>query len=388
MNADELMQIVQNGESSVVEFKTEEVHPNSLAEEIVAFANFEGGTVFIGVDDSGLITGCQRRDMEEFVINVCRNNVRPSLIPIIEKIAVDKKNVMAVRIPRGDTAYATSRGLYFIRIGSTKQTPTQIELLRLFQKRNILQYDESPVLKASANSIDIHKVNTYLKKMGQSSLNDEDEKALIHEFVNLSILTEMNEQYYPSLGGLLAFGKNPQKYFPSFTIMCGAYKGIDFLSETIREKELTGTLDELIEESLAFAKMTMEQKHVMDRGIQGRVEYAFSPEALREAIVNALCHRDYTITGSSVRFFVFQDRVEIRSPGGLPNTITLRNMCYRQFSRNQMIASFLSGYGYMERRGKGIQRMIRLSEQAGAECRISLSPDENEVLVVFQKPLE
>lgn len=257
-----------------------------------------------------------------------------------------------------------------------------------FKKQNMIQYDESPVLKASVNSIDIHKVNSYLGKMGQSFLNDENENALLSEFINLSILTEIEGQYYPSLGGLLAFGKMPQKYFPSCTIMCGAYKGNDFLSETIREKELAGTLDELIEDALSFAKMTMPQKHCMEREIQSRVEYAFPPEAVREAIVNAVCHRDYTITGSAIRFFVFCDRLEIHSPGGLPNTINLENMHYRQFARNQMIASFLSGYGYMERRGKGIQRMIRLSEQAGAECKISLTPDENEVLVVFQKKQE
>ena len=121
MRQDELLEMIVNGESSKVEFKTDDVHPNALAEEIVAFANFEGGTILIGVDDSGEIKGYTRDDIEEFVINICRNNVKPSIIPVIENIAVDNKYIIAVTIKRGDTAYSTNRGLYYIRVGSTKQ---------------------------------------------------------------------------------------------------------------------------------------------------------------------------------------------------------------------------------------------------------------------------
>lgn len=135
MKQNELLEIIKNGESSKIEFKTDEVHANTLAEEIVAFANFEGGTILIGVDDSGVLAGCSREDIEKFIVNVCRNNIRPSIIPLIEKIVIREKHIMAVSIPRGDTAYSTNRGRYYIRVGSTKQTPTQQELLRLFQKK-------------------------------------------------------------------------------------------------------------------------------------------------------------------------------------------------------------------------------------------------------------
>ncbi len=383
MKKNEVLEIIHNEESSKVEFKTDDVHPNSLAEEIVAFANFEGGVILIGVDDSGVITGCRRNDIEEFIVNICRNNIKPSIIPVIEKVVIEDKQIVAVTIARGDTAHSTNRGLYFIRVGSTKQTPTQQELLRLFQKRNILQIDETPVLKTSADSIDIAKVNTYLAKLGQTLLNEENEKAFLYELVNLSILLEIDEIYYPSLGGLLAFGKNPQKYFPSFNIMCGAYNGDDFVSDTIREKELTGTLDELIEDAIAFLKLTMPQKIVLERGIKRGDYYRYPIEALREGIVNAVCHRDYTVIGTAIRLFQFNNRVEIRSPGGLPNTITIENMLFRQFTRNQMIASFLTGYGYMERRGKGMLRMRRLCEENGIACEFSLSPGNSEFVVTY-----
>lgn len=384
MRQAELLEIISNGESSKVEFKTDDVHPTVLSEEIVAFANFEGGTILIGVDDSGELKGCTRADIEEFVVNICRNNVRPSMIPIIEKITVDKKNIVAVGIPRGDTAYSTNRGLYYIRVGSTKQVPTQQELLRLFQKRNMLQFDETPVIKASANSIDREKVDSYLAELGQSPLNDKDDKALERELINLSILLDVDNTLYPSLGGILAFGKNPQKYFPSYNIQCGAYKGENFLSDTVREKDLKGTLDELIEDAVAFLKLTMPQNQILERGIKRKDEYLYPVEALREGIVNAVSHRDYTISGTAVRLFLFSNRLEIRSPGGLSNTLTLENIQYRQFTRNQMIVSFLAGYGYMERRGKGILRMIKLCEQNSIKCELSLTPDNSEFVVTYR----
>jgi ATP-dependent DNA helicase RecG len=383
MRQKELLEIVNNGESSKIEFKTEAVHPNTLAEEIVAFANFEGGTILIGVDDAGDLMGYTRINLEESVVNICRNNIKPPLIPLIEKIVIEKKQILAVTIPRGDTAYATNRGLYYIRVGSTKQIPTQQELLRLFQQKNILQLDETPVIKASSGNIDNAKVNTFLAKLGQSSLDEDSDTSVIHELTNLSILVEIDHIHHPSLGGLLAFGKNPQKYFPAYTIQCGAYAGPDMASDTIREKDLTGTLDELIEDALAFLKLTMPQTQTLERGIQRKEHYAYPVEALREAIVNAVCHRDYTITGGAIRLLLFNNKLEIRSPGGLPNTLTEENMIYRQFTRNQMIASFLTGYGYMERRGKGMLRMIKSCKENGIACGFSQTPDKNEFVVTY-----
>jgi len=383
MNRNDLLEIIQNGESSKIEFKTEDVHPNGLAEEIVAFANFEGGTILIGVDDAGVLIGCKKANLEDLIVNVCRNNIKPPLIPVLEKIVIDAKQIVCVTIPRGDTAYSTNRGLYYIRVGSTKQVPTQQELLRLFQKRNMLQIDETPVLKASLRSIDTERVNAFLAKLGQSPLNDESDTSLTHELINLSILVEVDDVLYPSLAGLLAFGKAPQKYFPSYTIQCGAYGGKDLAADAIREKDLAGSLDELIEDAIAFLKLIMPQTSILERGIQRKERYAYPLEALREAIVNAVCHRDYTISGAAIRLLLFEDRLEIRSPGGLPNTLNEENMLYRQFTRNQMIASFLTGYGYMERRGKGMLRMIKACRENDIDCEFCQTPDKNEFIVTF-----
>ncbi len=357
MNEQDIHELIKNGESSKVEFKTEDVHPVSLAEEIVSFANFEGGIILVGINDNGEITGCSKKGTEEFIINVCRNNVRPALIPVIERIVIDEKIIYAVSINKEATACATSKGLFFIRVGSTKQIPTQQELLRLFQRKNLLQFDETPVLKAKVESIDLNKIDSYLRQLGLTPLNRDEHASLIHELLNLSIIVDIDNRFYPALGALLAFGKNPQAYFPSYTILCGAYAGNDITAPVIREKELKGSLDELIDNTMAFFQFTIAQDHTLENETRRKDTYRFPLEALREAVVNSVCHRDYTISGSAVRIFIFNNSIEIRSPGGLPNTLNLQSMHYRQFTRNQMVASFLAGYGYMEKRGKGILKM-------------------------------
>ncbi len=389
MTKNKISEILLSGESSTIEFKSENVRTDSLAGEIVSFANFMGGTLFIGVEDDGSVTGVKRKDMEEFIINVCRNNINPSIIPSIEKFIIKDKLIFAVNIPEGDTLYSTSSGKYYIRVGSTKQQPSQLELIRLFQKRNLIQFDETPVLTASINSIDLKKVNHYLLQLGQSAL-DEENYGIENELLNLSILThnevsKITSSTCPTLAGMLVFGKNPQKYFPSYMISCGAYLGNDLLSNVIREDDIAGTIDDQIEKTISFLKLTMAQKTLMKDEIKQEKHFLYPVEVLREAIVNAVCHRDYTIAGSAIRVLLFKDRLEIRSPGELPNTLTLKSMIYRQFTRNQAIASFLAPMGYMEKRGKGIIKIMKLCQKNNIKSHFYITEDKSEFVVELQK---
>lgn len=382
VNSLDIQALIAQGESSCVEFKNAQVNAVSLAEEIVAFANSDGGVILAGIEDDGAITGVDEREMEMRIINTCRNNIRPSLIPRISKKLAGNVRVMIVEVDRSDTVHCTTQGKYFIRVGSTKQSPTQQELLRLFQKRRLIAFDELPVFRAGIASIDIGKVDAYLRRLGVSPLDIEDTDSLQSDLLNLSILSPVDAQH-PTLAGYLSFGRHPQHIYPSYSIMAGAYAGSDVIAATVREKELTGAVDDLIEDAIAFLKLTLPQTSHMPDGVRRRDDYRYPIEALREAVVNAVAHRDYTISGSAIRLFVFDNRVEIRSPGGLCNTLTLASLPYRQFTRNQTLASFLSGLGYMERRGKGILRMQKLSREQGIDCQITLTPDQSELIVCF-----
>lgn len=134
MTFEQLQSILMSGESSTVEFKTEDVRVESLAGEIVALANLAGGVILIGVEDDGAVQGVRRNDMETFIVNVCRNSIRPSILPQIEKMRYGDRLIYVITIEQGDAVYSTAAGKYFIRVGSTKQQPTQQELLRLFSE--------------------------------------------------------------------------------------------------------------------------------------------------------------------------------------------------------------------------------------------------------------
>ncbi|TVR65738.1 MAG: ATP-binding protein, partial [Candidatus Competibacteraceae bacterium] len=148
VNPFDIQALIAQGESSCIEFKNAQVNAVSLAEEIVAFANSDGGVILAGVEDDGAITGVNERDMEMRIINTCRNNIRPSLIPRISKKISGDAVILVVEVDRSDTVHATTQGKYFIRVGSTKQSPTQQELLRLFQRRRMIAFDELPVFQA------------------------------------------------------------------------------------------------------------------------------------------------------------------------------------------------------------------------------------------------
>jgi ATP-dependent DNA helicase RecG len=381
----EILNLIKNGEDSTVEFKLEDVHSESLAQEIVAFANVEGGTIIFGVDNNGNIIGIDsssflfdqtfsfpkrkslvgitRRDLEEWVTTICRQSIEPPIIPVIKKVVIDGKRLLAVIIPKSYSVVSTKRGQYFIRVGSTKQQPTTAELARLFQQRRLIAADEAPVPVADVDDLDLSAINRYFLRLAQSELTVDNSQLLLRELVNTGIMVETPDGIFPTLAGILAFGKLPQRFFPSYEIRASAYASSNFDSDVIDQKDIQGQLADMINGAIGFVTRNIKNHSTIPDGVQrvDRLEYPI--EAIREAIINAIAHRDYLISGAAIRLFIFEDRIELYSPGGLPNTITLETMKYKQFSRNQTLVSFLTGLGFMERRGKGILRMINLMRE-------------------------
>ena len=379
---EELQNILIDGENSLVEFKSESVNAQSLAEEFVAFANFKGGLLLIGVNDLGEVEGVTKDKMEEFIINVARNNIRPSILPDIQRKKYEEKVIYLVDIPKGDVPHSTTKGQYFIRAGSTKQSPTHVELLRLFQRKNLLHFDELPVYETSIFDIGLDKVSKYIARLGQSEL-PESEKEKLSQLKAMRILSPSEtENYHATISGLLTFGKNVQKHYPSYEIRCGAYKGNSISSSVVQEKNCDGTLDQQIESALAFLKFHIPQNQQVE-DVRRSDEWRVPVAVMREALVNAVCHRDYSIEGSAIRVFVFPSRLEIQSPGGLSNSLSLEELPYQQNNRNQAIASFLSGLGFAERRGKGILIMQKLSMEANINFGYNLVNGSSAFSVFF-----
>lgn len=382
LEKDKINELITQGESSFVEFKKEEVNPQSLAEEMVAFANAKGGIIFIGISDDGEITGVERKDIAEFVVNVCRNGVRPSLLPEIYWHHVEAKKILVVEISSGDVPHATTRGQYFIRMGPTKQIPTHAELLRLFQKKKMLHYDEIGIPETSIEDLNLSLVEQYLERLSQSPLPNE-EPSRTRQLRAMGIVSSYDGDTLLSIAGNLLFGKHPQQKFPSYEIRCGAYLGEDLASQVIQEKNCIGTLAEQIESAMAFIKFHVPQNQTIEREVRRSDQWAIPMAAVREAVVNAVCHRDYTIEGSAIRINIHPRLLQIESPGGLPNSLTIEELPYQQNNRNQVIASFLSGLGYAERRGKGMLQMIKQCREVDVGFNYKLRSDQQAFIVIF-----
>ena len=393
MTKEELLNIVRKGENKRVEFKQAIGRPERIAEEIVAFANLEGGLILFGVDDSGTVIGfdtpsaTQPKGLipsnamrglsgdEEFLINVARNNCEPSLLVEVDEIDVDGKSVLILSIPIGqDKPYRVKHNSkYFIRVGSTKREATREEQFRLFQASDFLKYDFFPISFTAIDDINLDKVRSFFSRIYEREYQNAIDENLL---VNLEIFTRMLDTPRATVGGILLFGKEPQRFLSQSGVDLARYSGTDISHEIIDRANLDGTLDELIDQAVTFVKRNTRNSGIIT-GTKRRDISEYPMDVVREAITNAVAHRDYSIAGSRIRIFIFDDRLEIHSPGGLHNTINLENIAYRQYSRNRLIMEYLLKLGYVERLGTGIKLMQRrILEHCGREPEFRENDDE------------
>lgn len=362
----ELMEIIEKGEDSFTEFKEEKVHSDDLASEIVAFANSEGGIILLGVSDKKEIKGISKPDKEmQRVENICYNNCEPSIVVAIEKIKVDDRFVLCIHISKGpERPYRTNRGVYYIRTSAGKRQATREELLRLYQATRSIYYDELPVPKTSIDDLDILYFRRFFEGFYQTKIEESLDLNKLLE--NMKILTRMNGNLVFTVGGYLLFGLNPQKELPFCKITVAKFEGNE-IGEEFEKKDLEGKLEEQIKAADTVLNLYLKTR-VAIRGFENELKPEIPREVLREAVVNAIAHRDYHIA-SQIRIFIFDNRIEIISPGKLPNMVTLANIKLGVHSeRNPLIVSYLAKMGYMTQIGTGVVRMIRLlKEHTGKE---------------------
>ncbi|MCP4427282.1 MAG: hypothetical protein GY803_22565 [Chloroflexi bacterium] len=260
----------------------------------LAFANKEGGQVFVGVDDSGEISGIDDpQGTEERIINTSRNNCIPPLDVLVERVAANGNLVLVVHVPqRTGRPYENRRGQCFIRVGSTKRQASADERVRLLEAAGLFHFEETPVARTTVADLDQNAFADYYRR--------------IYDTSRLPQIIEASQAFI------------------------------------LRNTRLSTTIVEAKQEDF----------------------YQYPRPAIREAIVNAVAHRDYSISGSPIRIFIFDDRLEIYSPGQLPNSVTLDNI-RTHFSRprNEIIARVLLNLGYVNILESGIPRMIRLARQ-------------------------
>ncbi len=361
MNSDRLLELIGQGESSSLEFKEEQVRPESLAREMVAFANTLGGIVLIGVADDGALVGVgDTTIIVERIANVARHGVIPALQPAIETVAVNGKSLCVVTIEKGTAKpYQTLDGKFLIRVGSTNRQATKEELSRLFQAAGLVHFDISPVEGTRADDLDPAKLHDYWQGYYQIPYGDLDRSEQLNILRNADILVPLEEEWAVSVGGLLLFGRQPQRRLPHSALSFAVFDGDEITSELLDKKELTGVLPELIDQAGALIRLFLPRPStVVDLRRDERDK--IPPKVIREALVNAVCHRDYSLINRKIQVFVYRSRVEIRSPGRLPNTLNLEKIRYGNSApRNLFILKYLDNLRYVDGLGRGIPMILR-----------------------------
>ena len=382
---DQILDQLRAGEDGRTEFKEVRfgdrgvLAPNTqdLAGELVAFANAAGGGVFLGVDDSGAVRGIppEQVDMvEHWLLNIATHNCDPPIRLVIRKVLLpgaegDDKLVLLAEVPRGLYVHRTSGGRYYTRIGSTKQDLTPPELARLFQQRGReYVFDEQPVLAATVEDLNRNRLEAFFGRSPTIPWLDLLRNTRV-------IFQDEDGMDRPTVAGLLIFATEPTEFLTSGAIEAAYYSGTRLSSDDlIHAERLAGPVSDQIDAGIAFVARFMQTGDSPQYDI----------DVVDEAIVNAVAHRDYAIAGSKIRLFLFADRLELYSPGKLPNTITIDDMAYRTFTRNQLLVNFLSrihskrtGQVFLESRGEGVRKILEDGEaHSGRRPEYELFGDE------------
>lgn len=410
MNRQELAEMIGNGENSGVEFKRADIRPERLAREIVALLNHEGGHVLLGVEDDGAVMGLARppKQTEERVMEVARTHVRPAATPYWETIDWDGLRVGIVSLPADapDKPYKAKRGSAWVtqvRVGTTTRDATDEEEARLYMQAGRIPYDRRPVSGASFEDLDRRRLVNYFRDLRrQDCPPDDDRDAWTRLLVNSELMVEDRGRAMPGAAGLLLFGARPNRWLPQTGISAAAYSGAEKDYDAKARATLRGPLVPLypapasdfdrpypwmprtfsdygrtvesgvLEGALDFVRRNSEVRAWIGDTGQRQERWDYPLETVREALVNAAAHRDYTITVTDIELSLYADRLEIVSPGRLPNTVTVEKMrtgC--RAARNELTRDVLRDYRYVEASGLGVPRKI----VAGMRAHNGTDPD-------------
>jgi len=377
MNKTDVFELIRNGEDSLVEFKRDEVSNHDLARTLVAFLNLEGGTVLLGVEDDGTVAGVARERLEEWVSELCRVKIEPPIVPLLSWVrnAAPGRDVLAVRVTQGpDKPYGRvhhGRRTYYIRVGSTNREASREEIERMFQASGRLHYGLKPALGASLDTLDLRRLQDYFERvLGGSAPKHEDREAWERLLRNVDLMTDSSGTSVATVDGVLLFASAPNRHVPQAGVRAICYPGTEPDYATRADEDLRGPMvplagadGPLIGLGLVDAAWDFVRRNTAPTArIEGmrRVDrWEYPEDVVREVVANALVHRDYSIAGADVMLTIYSDRLEIQSPGRLPNTVTVDGMkAGVRYSRNQTLVNVMRDYGYVDARGMGVRNKV------------------------------
>ncbi len=388
MTADEFKRLIHQQEGETLDFKKEMPSSSDLARLITAFYNTRGGIIVFGVEDGTrqLVGVANFQGIEEGIVNILRARCSLDVMPTIEFISYQGKEYVVVTCPQGSRKpYLVNRETRpYIRVGSSNREAQDEELRRLYIEGSEGGFEALPCRGSTMADLSEALITAYVQRREETSgqvLGLSCEEILR----SLGCLVEQKATWVPTNAGLMLFADDPQSFIGQAEIACVRFKGTDVVTY-IDRRDLRGPLYQLVNDAEQFIYRHLK----VGRRIEGfvGVEYREYPqEAVREAIVNAVVHRDYSRRGQRIRVFMFDDRIEVYSPGTLPPGVSLEKMRRlepQSVLRNPIIVGVFRDLGsrYIERLGTGIRRMTLAMEghglprprfeEVGSEFRVTL----------------
>lgn len=399
----DLLFYIRLGEDSSIEFKSVRLEGNSvldpnkdkMAHEIAAFANGQGGALLIGVDDKSRdvegLPDDKVANVEEWLVNISQQSIHPPVnihtyLLQLPNSEGDLKTVIYVEVPRSIMVHS-SAGRYYQRVGSTKQEMKPDVLARLFQQRSqsrLIRFDEVAVPRTTLTDIDTSLKQRFLK----AETPERDQFYKLHLTANGD-----DGEVNLSVTGVLLLTADPSQWLRSAYIQCVAYRGNERYAEhQLDAADYTGPLDQQINGAFDFVRKNMRIEAVKRPGRIDIPQYHLG--AIYEAIVNAVAHRDYSITGSKIRVHMFADRIEIFTPGALPNSLTIDGLMENTVTRNETIVNLLSRYyqanaaagkqALIERRGEGVPTIMSESQKLSLQLpEYRMASDQELLLTIY-----
>jgi predicted HTH transcriptional regulator len=411
---DELRAQIRLGEDSRLELKAVAFrggkvagpHSDALADEIAAFANSFGGVIVLGIDEETRqphgMSVPELTALEHWVLGVCSDRIKPPPLCRIEKWELPDVRgiptpVLKIDIPRSLYIHESPNG-HFHRVGSSKRKMSTDYIIRLGQQRSqtrMIRFDEQPVVHAPVGALE----PSLYERFRTTRTRDEGV-----DFLQKLGLVARDEEgvFHPSVAGVLMACREPREWLSNAFVQAVAYRGtMPVASEStlpyqLDARDISGPLDEQVRESCRFVARNMKIAATKDLGRRDIPQFDLT--AVFEAMVNAVAHRDYAIYGAKVRLKLFSDRLEIYSPGSIPNTMTIESLIHRQSSRNETLTSLLAKCPVptdiawvntdrrtlMDKRGEGVRIIMDNSERlSGKLPQYRLLDGEELMLTLF-----
>ena len=384
MSEKEIARVVQDGETMYAEFKSAAARPETLATAFISFLNTEGGVLWLGIEDDGSVSGVTNVDAaRQRVDQILAHNVSPRATAFVEQVEVGAKLILKITLSRGlDRPYYTQRGQCYVRQNAGKRLASREEIRRMYMAVRSFYFDETALTGTGLAEVEIPVFSAFLNAAyGLTEESERPDEELARLLRNLKCMA--GDEL--TVAGSLLFGRQPQRTLAMARMEFAHFAGTEAGETILDRKTIEGRLPQQLEQVESLLRLHLLNAGVI-RGFEPEAQMELPLEMLREALTNALVHRDYS-RSSPVRVFLFEDRLEIRSPGPLPNGVTVDNVrAGIHVERNPIILSLMSKLGLMTRLGTGIVRIFRLAAERGLTEPELDERDSEFVVILYRMP--